>query len=211
MGLAPPPPHFQGLTTKVHDDNGAVQVSAAPGCRDTCLISALPLFAAGHHHPSRTGVARAVYYEVAVHALPARTVDAAVAIGYVATPYPGFRLPGWNRGSLAVHGDDGRRYTNDSFGGREFVAPFKEGDTVGLGMCWGAGKVASTSVWFTRNGKVEGRWMLEEERDAREENDTLEGLAGDCDVFAAIGVYGGELRVGVKFFSDNEIRDRGYL
>lgn len=66
--------------------------------------------------------------------------DTAVAVGFVGCPYPGFRLPGWNRGSLGVHSDDGRRYCNDSYGGKDFTMPFREGEVVGIGMCF--------RVWF---------------------------------------------------------------
>jgi len=39
-------------------------------------------------------------------------------------------MPGWQRGSLAVHGDDGRKYINDSWGGKDFTSSFKEGETL---------------------------------------------------------------------------------
>jgi hypothetical protein len=117
-----------------------------------------------------------------------------------------------------VHGDDGRRYTNDSYGGRDFVQPFRNGDTVGIGMRWekaqltGAGDQKTTQahqappkvwVWFTRNGKEEGGWWLDEQRDAEEENDPLPGLDGCCDVYAAIGVWGGGVQAQAKFLTQS--------
>jgi hypothetical protein len=33
-----------------------------------------------------------------------------------------------------VHGDDGRRFVNDTWGGKDFTAKFVEGETVGIGM-----------------------------------------------------------------------------
>lgn len=129
--------------------------------------------------------------------------DAGIAIGYFAPPYLGWRLPGWQRGSLAVHGDDGRRYVNDTFGGVDFTTAFKAGETVGIGMTWkpqmadapptyGAARQSplAVDVFFTRNGRRDGGWNLHEEMDAeRIEGGTI-GLDGDYDVFAAIGVFG---------------------
>ena len=57
-----------------------------------------------------------------------------IAIGYCAKPYPSWRLPGWERASLGVHGDDGRRFVNDTWGGKDFTTKFIEGETVGIGM-----------------------------------------------------------------------------
>jgi hypothetical protein len=33
-----------------------------------------------------------------------------------------------------VHGDDGRRFVNDTWGGKDFTTKFVEGETVGIGM-----------------------------------------------------------------------------
>ena len=63
-----------------------------------------------------------------------RSEEAGIAVGYCAKPYPGWRLPGWERASLGVHGDDGRRFVNDSYGGKDFTKAFKPGETVGIGM-----------------------------------------------------------------------------
>jgi hypothetical protein len=57
-----------------------------------------------------------------------------IAVGYCAKPYPSWRLPGWERASLGVHGDDGRRFVNDTWGGKDFTTKFVEGGTVGIGM-----------------------------------------------------------------------------
>ena len=125
--------------------------------------------------------------------------DAGVAIGFVAPPYPTWRLPGWQRGSLAVHGDDGRRYVNDPEGGADFTTAFKTGDTVGIGMVFGIPSgpnanrpKADVQVFFTRNGKREDGWDLHEQRDA----DTgieggVIGLEGEHDLLGAVGVFGG--------------------
>jgi len=206
IGLAPPPPSFRGLTTTATttagmSGGGAINVASATGCRDCCLVSALPLYAAGYHYPPPLpsgggGGAREIYFEVAVERVPA---GAAIAIGFVAPPYPGFRLPGWNRGSVAVHGDDGRRYSNDAFGGKDFVRPFADGQTVGLGISFGP---AGKRVWFTRDGAPEAAWRLDELRDSREENDPLPGLDGACDVYAAVGIWGGGVKLQIRFHGE---------
>jgi hypothetical protein len=195
IGLAPPPPGFQGLITS--RGLGRIDVASQAGlpATDSCLVSALPLYAAGYHY--RKG--KTAYFEVDVERMPR---DAAVAIGFVAVPYPGFRLPGWNRGSLGVHGDDGRRYVNDAFGGRDFTGPFREGERVGLGMRWA--EDGTVEVWFTRQGKRVGGWRLDEHRDAREENDPLPGLDGASDVYAAVGIFGGGVKVQVRFLPEGE-------
>ena len=114
-------------------------------------------------------------------------------------------MPGWERGSLAVHSDDGRRYVNDTYGGKDFTSPVKSGDTVGLGLIfsaptdphppgYGAGSQEGISqnaeVFFTRNGQKDGAWNLHEELDAKADNG-VGGLDGTYDLFAAVGVYGG--------------------
>lgn len=33
-----------------------------------------------------------------------------------------------------MHGDDGRRFINDTWGGKDFTNGFLEGETVGIGM-----------------------------------------------------------------------------
>ena len=47
---------------------------------------------------------------------------------------------------MGVHGDDGRRFVNDTWGGKDFTTKFVEGETVGIGMEFdvrvaGAGRV----------------------------------------------------------------------
>ena len=112
-------------------------------------------------------------------------------------------MPGWERGSLGVHGDDGRKYVNDSFGGKDFTSAFKIEETVGLGMAFSiadssAASAASTTsgtkikvkVFLTRDGREVGFWDLHEELDA--DNDLgVEGLEGDFDLCGAVGIFGG--------------------
>merc|ERR1712072_1606295 len=120
-------------------------------------------------------------------------------------PDPSWRLPGWHRGSLGVHGDDGRRYVDNSYGGRDFTSAFRKGDVVGLGLRifplppqtqrQGAkgGVKRTVEVFFTLNGKLDGTgkgWNLHEERDQEEDTGDVRGLEGDHDILAAVGVFG---------------------
>lgn len=123
-------------------------------------------------------------------------------------------MPGWHRGSLAVHGDDGHKFVNDRWGGKDFTAPFKKGEIVGIGMTFSpgagaapipsssekgkgsggpssgpAGTVIETEVFFTRNGKLDGRWNLHESLDAQTDL-PVTGLEGYHDLAVAVGTFG---------------------
>ena len=112
-------------------------------------------------------------------------------------------MPGWERGSLGVHGDDGRKYVNDSFGGKDFTSAFKMGETVGLGMTFSIADSSATSttraipktrikakIFLTRDGREAGSWDLHEELDA-DEDLGVEGLEGDFDLYGSVGIFGG--------------------
>lgn len=119
--------------------------------------------------------------------------DAGIAIGFVAPPYPSWRLPGWERSSLAVHGDDGRRYVSDNTGGKDFTTSFQNGEVIGIGMRmrphqWQQGAV-SVEAFFTREGREVGTWDVDEARDADEDADVT-GLMGGYDILGAVGFYG---------------------
>lgn len=50
-----------------------------------------------------------------------------------------------------MHGDDGRRFVNDTWGGKDFTIEFVEGETLGIGMEFsapvaGAGAVKGRSM-----------------------------------------------------------------
>lgn len=119
-------------------------------------------------------------------------------------------MPGWHRGSLAVHGDDGHKFVNDRWGGKDFTKPFKKGEVVGIGMTFSpgagaaptssekgsggpsggaAGTVIETEVFFTRNGKLDGRWNLHESLDAQEDL-PVTGLEGYHDLVVSVGTFG---------------------
>ena len=112
-------------------------------------------------------------------------------------------MPGWQRGSLAVHGDDGRKYINDSHGGKDFTSPFKEGETIGLGMTFSlpdsppaygssraSGMNSNVEIILTRNGQKVNGWNLHEQLDAATDLG-VDGLDGQYDLYGALGVFGG--------------------
>ncbi|KAH9988368.1 hypothetical protein F4779DRAFT_638470 [Xylariaceae sp. FL0662B] len=161
---------------------------------DSCFVSYPPLYHVAAHSPLATGRPKTIYYEVRVLGRGGRTGEVSLALGYAAPPYPPFRLPGWHRGSLGVHGDDGHRYVNDRWGGKAFTEPFRRGETLGLGMRFapgadGGGGGIAVDVFFTRDGVERGRWDLHEESD-RVEDLPVTGLEGFHDLAAAVGVFG---------------------
>ena len=178
--------------------------STRAGSKDSCLITSLPLYFVAVDSPFHTAAAKTIYFEIKVLSFgPGLGDDASsLAIGFCAVPYPTWRMPGWERGSLAVHSDDGRRYVNDTEGGKDFTAPIQAGDTVGIGMSfaipdappgYGSSPVQGVplkgEVFFTRNGRREGSWDLHEELDAETEFGVL-GLDGQYDLYGAIGIFG---------------------
>lgn len=174
------------------------------------MQTALPIYSAPADSPLITEQTKTIYFEVKIIQFgePAskfsrhrqEDVESGLAIGFFAPPYPSFRLPGWQRGSLGVHSDDGRRYVNDTDGGMDFTSPFKAGQVVGLGMtfkipnhppAYGERTVQlDAEVFFTRDGKKEGSWNLHEERDRDADAQGVEGLEGQHDLFPAVGVFG---------------------
>lgn len=167
---------------------------------DTILLSDIPIYAANRESPLMTGHPHALYYEVHVMGLgdrynPSNTVESGIGVGFVAPPYPAWRLPGWHRASLGVHSDDGRRYIDNSYGGQEFTTPIKKGEVIGIGMTFqppvhGDRVSMRCQVFFTRNGKRDGWWDLHEEKDSDADEGDITGLEGEHDLLAAVGVFG---------------------
>lgn len=178
-----------GFTGKLNwVDTGHWQIETPKDSPDRCLISYPPLYLVTEHDPNRLGRPKTIYYEVKVISYPPDKY-AGIALGFTALPYPSFRLPGWQRGSLAIHGDDGHKYVNDINGGKDFTEPFRAGETYGLGMTLRAhtGGNVLVDIFFTRNGVLTGGWNLHEERDA--DDPPLDGLEGFHDLCASIGTY----------------------
>ncbi|KAI0127067.1 SPRY domain-containing protein [Xylariales sp. AK1849] len=180
------PPHFKGAVAQV--GTGVWKGHSRPDASDTCIASYPPLYNVAAHSPLATQRKKTVYYEVNI--LKDSAHEVVLALGFSAPPYPAFRLPGWHRGSLAVHGDDGSKFINDRWGGRAFTTPFKRGETVGIGMDLspGPGGGIFVEVFFTRDGREVGRWDLHEETD-RIQDKPVTGLEGFHDLCASIGVY----------------------
>lgn len=176
------PPFFKGALAQVA--TGVWKGHSNSGCRDTCIASYPPLYSVVTHSPRATNRKKTIYYEVNI--LKESRDEVSLAIGFSAPPYPAFRLPGWHRGSLAVHGDDGRKYINDRWGGKDFAQPFKRGETVGLGM--DLHPDGNVEVFHTVEGREAGRWGLHEELDATTDL-PVTGLEGFHDLCASVGVF----------------------
>ncbi|KAL8682952.1 MAG: hypothetical protein Q9186_001031 [Xanthomendoza sp. 1 TL-2023] len=197
------PREYQGSLAKT--GLGSWKGSTISGGRDACLLSSLPCYFAVPDSPLITEKKKTIYFEVKVLSYGVgRGGDASsLAIGWCALPYPTWRMPGWERGSLAVHGDDGRRYVNDTWGGKDFTGTIHAGQTVGLGMEFsipdtppnygsspGQTPGLKIDIFFTRDGVKESGWSLHEELDAQ--NDLgVDGLDGQFDLYAAVGLFGG--------------------
>ncbi|ELR08437.1 hypothetical protein GMDG_00501 [Pseudogymnoascus destructans 20631-21] len=167
---------------------------------DSCLVSTVPLYSVLAHSPMSLRRSKTIYFEVAIS--PRNRSEVSIALGFVAQPFPPFRLPGWERGSLGVHGDDGNKYINDCWGGKGFTDPFKPGETIGLGMVLKPKKsdappsygepqpreVVDVEIFLTREGEKVGQWDLHEEADASQDR-LVTGLEGGHDLFAAVGTF----------------------
>jgi hypothetical protein len=185
------PPNTRNVTLNATPTG--THIRTTPKCGDTIFLSDLPVYTASTRSP------KTIYYEVKVvsmgHVNRNGEADAGIAIGFLAPPYPSWRLPGWHRASLGVHGDDGRRYVDNSYGGREFTQAFQKGDVLGIGMNFSPplyqGGKDRVQVFFTRNGRKDGEWDLHEERDRDQEEGDVTGLEGEHDLLAAVGCFGG--------------------
>ncbi|EEH10830.1 conserved hypothetical protein [Histoplasma capsulatum G186AR] len=172
---------------------------------DCILLTGLPLYFPAKDSPLITERTKTIYFEAKLLAQydGIKGQVGGFSIGFAAQPYPTWRSPGWERGSVGVFSDDGCRFVNDSWGGMEFTSAFKVGETVGLGMKFslpspesltisqtnGTPTTLPVEVFFTRDGKVVGSWDLHEEVD--EDAGGVRGLEGDFDLYGALGLFGG--------------------
>lgn len=178
---------------------------------DITFISNLPLFSVHlkqknlfptvyYDKPSglrNHSIPNTIYFEILITSI-SNPQDNVVSLGYVCLPYPEFRQPGWHRGSIAVHSDDGRRFVNDSTGGKEFVPGFGQtGAVVGIGI-----NLERMVAFFTRQGKRVKEWSLIEDKNSQPvdaqrnyKDGGIQGLEGDKDIYAAVGIFG---KVGVQ-------------
>ncbi|KAI3401190.1 hypothetical protein diail_11895 [Diaporthe ilicicola] len=205
--IAPPAGVFSGGSlTQSQSASGSWTLKSSRRGGDCCIVGYPHAYLVQRDSPLATGRAATVYFECYVREMAS---GAGFALGFTALPYPPFRMPGWHRGSLAVHGDDGHRFVNDRWGGKDFTRPFKAGEVVGIGMTFSPGAGASSSdgkgakgsggpsggtileteVFFTRNGKLDGRWNLHESLDA-ETDLPVTGLEGYHDLAVAVGTFG---------------------
>lgn len=185
------PREFHGKLDKADSGNWHAK-SKGSSSQDSIFVGHLPLYFVNVDSPIRTGRAFTIYFEVRI--VKISNSNSGIGVGFVARPYPTWRLPGWNRASVGVHSDDGHRYLNDSYGGRDFVQPFQSGQTVGMGMTfytamWGGQPIGKSTCFFTRNGRKEGEWDTDEERDVEREEGP-DGLKGELDIYPAVGCFG---------------------
>jgi hypothetical protein len=173
-------------------------------CPDSCITSTIPLYSVYAHSPVHTGQKKTIYYEIRISKRNRKEIS--LALGFSGPPYPTFRLPGWHRGSLAVHGDDGSKFINDRWGGKDFTAPFKPGETLGIGMSFEKRDLSAlpsygqaqteaqtpinVEIFLTRDGRVAGSWNLHEEGDSVEDL-PVTGLEGYHDLSATVGCFEG--------------------
>lgn len=197
VSFAIPPKSFLGVV-KNHRA-GSILVRTPKYCTDSVLMTGMPLYFAVHDNPCVTGHHKTIYFEIKIIRMGSQSstssdeADAGVAIGFAAPPFPPFRLPGWERSSLGIHGDDGRKYVDNNEGGQDFTTYFREGEVVGLGMTFGLSRYQNqktdVKIFFTREGKKVGGWDLHEERD-QDDKGSVNGLEGDRDLMGSIGMFG---------------------
>lgn len=192
INFAPPQRSFFGNSQQ--SALGTWRIRTTTSCNDTIRITDLPLYSALEDNVNITSRLKTIYFEIKVIRMggfgwSGEEADGGIAIGFVATPYPHWRLPGWERASLGVHGDDGRRYVHNNLGGQDFTTSFKDGEVVGIGMTFSP--PGGVEVFFTREGERAGSWNLHEERDRDDGGGGVEGLEGGSDLYAAIGMFGG--------------------
>ncbi|PRT56805.1 Protein ssh4 [Wickerhamiella sorbophila] len=84
------------------------------------------------------------YWEAKVYST---TPDVTISVGLSTKPYPGFRLPGMHRYSVA-YCSNGVQRINQPFKAPKYGRPWTQGDVIGVGY-----RTRTGTVFFTHNGK----------------------------------------------------------
>ena len=97
------------------------------------------------------------YYEIEILDPGAKCT---IAIGIASADYPLTSQPGWQKNSVAHHGDDGQLFQANGFGS-SFGPPWNPYDVIGLGIRSASGSTScdpgtEVQVYFTRNGEELG-------------------------------------------------------
>ncbi len=83
----------------------------------------------------------------------------AIAIGLTCKEYPNGQLPGWDKGSIGYHSDDGRIFI-ESGQGKTFGPLWQTGDIIGCGIKFprnfSGNENDTVKVYFTRNNYLIG-------------------------------------------------------
>eukprot|EP01080_Neovahlkampfia_damariscottae_P001521 gene1521-12647_t len=87
------------------------------------------------------------YFEVSIVDSPAGNIN---SVGLVHKKYPLKRQPGWQKGSVGYHGDDGNFFIESAFGNNRHER-FGKNDVIGCGY-W----KPKSKVFFTKNGEFMG-------------------------------------------------------
>ena len=99
------PAEFRGDLQMV--GTGSWKGSTRAGMKDACLLTSSPLYFASAESPVHTGRSKTLYFEVEILSMgyAGNGDESTLALGFCAMPYPTWRMPGWERASLAVHSD----------------------------------------------------------------------------------------------------------
>jgi len=98
------------------------------------------------------------YFEVTIESLNVgEEMRVSVSVGFASTPYPSFRMPGWEYYSIAVNSARGNVLLNDRSGkGVPYMEPFREGDVIGAGYWQNTQDPNFDDFFFTLNGRYMG-------------------------------------------------------
>jgi serine/threonine-protein phosphatase 6 regulatory ankyrin repeat subunit B len=104
-------------------------------------------------HPRR----RYYYFEITIKDCG---LNGCIGIGFTDEDFKNNRQPGWESNSYSYHGDDGNLFHEPWMPGIEFGPTFSTNDIVGAGI-----DHLKQKIFFTKNGKLVGRYIPNEVRD----------------------------------------------